>query len=225
MRHDKHFVDLMGMKFGKLTVIKRVENKNGHSATWECRCDCGTVFSVAGTALRAGQKHCKKCTPRWGNKIIHNMSRSRIYRIWHGIKDRCNNNNSDAYRNYGARGITFCIEWNEFLPFYDWAMQNGYTDELTIDRIDNNGNYEPSNCRFITILEQQKNKRTCIFIEKDGKRQIIADWAKETGLAQNVISNRLRYGWSMNRIFSPVRSRKRKSIATFGDAYLSNQLA
>ena len=129
--------------------------------------------------------------------LKHGLRKTRLYRIWANIKTRCYNQNDPHFKRWGARGITVCDEWkNDFKSFYDWSMSNGYSDELTIDRIDNNGNYEPSNCRWVSVYEQNKNKRNVKFITYNGKTQSIVEWTHELGLGKETIRERLKRGWS-----------------------------
>ena len=165
------FIDLTGKRFGKLVVLKRTQSdKYGHSR-WICLCDCGNIKETSGDNLLRG--FCSSCGCVQKEVVvkrstIHNLCYTRVYNIWCGIKSRCSNKNETGYKNYGGRGISVCKEWldkkNGFKNFYDWAMSNGYTDGLTIDRIDVNGNYCPENCRWVTSKEQQNNKSTNIFI-------------------------------------------------------------
>lgn len=148
-------IDLIGQKFGILIVVKRVENsQNGH-ARWLCQCDCGNFKEIQSDSLRTGNT--KSCGCRERQK--HGLYQHPLYTRWKGIKNRCYNRAHNCYKNYGGRGISICKEWlNDFKSFYNWAIENGYEKELQIDRINNNGNYEPHNCRFVTNLENQKNK-------------------------------------------------------------------
>ena len=122
---------------------------------------------------------------------------TRLYRIWANIKTRCYNSNIPNYKRYGGRGITMCAEWKDnFQNFYDWSMSHGYSDELTIDRIDNNGNYEPSNCRWVSVKEQNRNKRNVRFITYGDKTQTIPEWTKELHLGKETIRERLKRGYT-----------------------------
>lgn len=126
--------------------------------------------------------------------------RTRLYVIWDNMKQRCCNPHKSQYKNYGARGITVCDEWRKsFHSFRDWAMKNGYTDNLTIDRLDPNSNYCPENCRWITNKEQQRNKRNNVYLTCNGVTQLMQDWANQTGLSPSRINLRIKAGWSVER--------------------------
>lgn len=127
------------------------------------------------------------------------------------MKTRCNNPRCAKYARYGGRGINVCAEWlNDFQAFHDWAMANGYRDDLTIDRINNDGDYSPENCRWITLKEQASNKSTNHLITHDGQTCTIAEWARKTGIPREVLKDRIcRYGWEYDRaLTTPVRKHK-----------------
>lgn len=192
------FVDLTGQVFGRLTVIDRAENK-GKQTIWRCRCECGNQLEVNAYNLKSG--HTKSCgcinreNPPHKN---HGKCRTRIYKTWCGMKARCHNEKNEFYDDYGGRGITVCLEWqNDFEAFYDWAIANGYASTLEIDRIDNDKGYSPDNCRWATRKEQCNNRRSNHFITCFGKTQTLSQWAEETGIKQSTIRHRLKKGWSV----------------------------
>ena len=131
----------------------------------------------------------------------HGLKYTRIYQTWADMKRRCYNKNDKMhYPAYGGRGIIVCDEWkNNFLSFYNWAMANGYNDKLTIERVDVNGNYTPNNCKWATVAEQNRNKRTCRKLFFRGKLLCIAEWARETGIEKNTLKYRLNMGWPIEK--------------------------
>lgn len=148
--------DLTGQKFGKLTVIRRhPENTKHNNRRWTCLCDCGKETVVAAGNLKKGHTTSCGCSRR-----PHGMFGTRLYDTWKNMKDRCFNKKCIGFRDYGGRGITVCSEWLYFIPFMEWALVNGYADDLQIDRKEVNRNYEPSNCRFVTGTVNNQNKRT-----------------------------------------------------------------
>lgn len=131
------------------------------------------------------------------NHLIHGKRKTRLYTIWSNIKTRCLNKNDPHYERWGARGISICDEWREnFQAFYDWAMSHGYSDDLSIDRIDNDGNYCPENCRWVTVKENNQNKRNCILITYDGITMSAAAWSAKLGLGKDTIRQRYHKGWT-----------------------------
>lgn len=198
-------VDLSGKKFGRLTVVRRNEHNDKYNKPmWNCICDCGNEVVVLGNALKNGNtKSCgcykleqiRSCETK---HHTHRLTNTRLYRIWRGMKKRCFDKNNKDYYNYGGRGISVCNEWkNDFYCFYQWSMNNGYSEELTIDRINANGNYEPTNCRWVTTYVQNRNKNFNVLLTYNGKSQIMSDWSKETGISCGVISRRLKTGWTI----------------------------
>ena len=154
---QRTFKDITGKIYGRLTVLKRVENSQQGDAMWLCQCDCGNQTITKGSSLRNGATRscgCYHMERTIESTTKHSMSGTRLYHIYYGMLDRCYKESSKHYKNHGARGIKVCDEWrNSFPTFMEWASKNGYTDDLTIDRIDNDENYEPSNCRWATAKQ------------------------------------------------------------------------
>lgn len=182
---------MKGKRFGNLLVLGKSENKKYH---YKCLCDCGNVLDVSKYKLR--DKQIKSCGCTKG--IKHGKYHTRLYHIYYKMKTRCYNKHHISYKDYGGRGIKICNEWlNDFMKFYNWAIANGYNDNLTIDRIDVNGNYEPSNCRWADRTTQSNNTRRCIYITYNGKTQTIAQWAEELGINYNTLrARKTRLKWS-----------------------------
>ena len=188
----------IGEKIGRLTVIKCVGKKDNGAKIYQCVCDCGNFKEVLGVELR--REHTRSCGCLFKDVQLKTVSKhgqryTRLYSIWKDIKKRCNNPKSAHFNSYGGRGIKVCDEWaNEFHPFYEWAMANGYSDELSIDRKNVNGNYEPSNCRWATMKEQANNKRNSVFIEHNGETHTVAEWSEILDIKRTTIYSRLQRG-------------------------------
>lgn len=150
--------DLRGYKFGKLTVVS-FSHMIGKHSYWKCICECGNEHTVRSDCLKNGLVKSCGCLNTNDREKPDSIKKHKLYRVYWGMKQRCYNPNQKHYNRYGGRGITVCDEWrNDFQAFYDWSMSHGYKEGLTIDRIDNDGNYEPSNCRWVTQAEQNLNK-------------------------------------------------------------------
>ena len=206
--------NLAGQKFGRLTVIEQrgytKKNKHGQRhAIWYCRCDCGNYVERTTDVLKRGNSSCgcrqKEVLESMARKNKkHGLSNDRIYGIWKNMISRCYRQKDIHYPAYGARGITVCDEWrNDSAAFFEWAFANGYADNLTIERIDNDKGYCPENCTWIPKEEQPKNKRQNIMITYNGETMCAEDWAKETGIKANTIRWRYKQGWSVEKIFQP----------------------
>jgi hypothetical protein len=194
---------LKGIKFSKLLVKERSSNLKDGSATWLCICDCGNERIIAGTALRAGRnKSCGCASPRFTTERVvkHGKSQSRVYRIWNGMKKRCSENSFGKSRKlYYLKGIKVCDRWQNFELFYE--DMGDPPDSYSIDRIDGNGNYEPSNCRWASAKEQANNTFKNKKIEFDGEIKTISQWAEHLNIKPNTLLYRLRRNWSIERAF------------------------
>ena len=198
------FEDLTGRKFGRLTVIEFSGVTNDRRTKWKCICDCGNEKVIIGKNLKNGNtKSCGCLHKEKFNHKTHGKRNTRLYSIWRNMLNRCECKSHTEYFRYGGRGIKLCDEWKDFNNFYNWAITNGYTDKLSIERKDVNGNYEPSNCRWATAREQSRNTRRNRILEYNGKKQCIADWEEETGISRALIQQRIdRLGWSVEKALS-----------------------
>lgn len=176
--------DLTGQRFGRLTVIG-LDDRGTRKTYFFCKCDCGAVKSIRSDSLLAGAIRSCGCMKREQDRVnleanhSHKMSKTRPYEIWQGMKKRCYNEHDARYDRYGGRGITVCDEWKEDFPaFYDWAINNGYADNLTIDRIDNDKGYSPSNCRWASAKEQSRNRSTNIKIKIGNATKTLKEWCE-----------------------------------------------
>ena len=210
--------DLMGMRFERLTVIGTAEpimNKRGEKLTrWLCRCDCGTIKVIRASELIGNRTLSCGCLGKERRKAAitkHGISNTRVYHAYLGMLNRCFDNTNDNYKSYGGRGITVCDEWkgeNGAENFYKWAMNNGYEDNLTLDRINVNGSYEPDNCRWVSMLVQNNNKRDNVFITHNGETRTMKEWSRITGIGYTTIKERIRRGWDSEiAITKPVDAR------------------
>ena len=218
-----------GTRYGRLVIIKEVEPKKltrEYRRMFLCRCDCGEEIVTSLNSLRTGgatscgckrKEHCSIANINRRTRP-NNEDAKRIYTIWCNMKSRCFRKTASSYNIYGARGISVCDDWrNEFLAFYEWAIANGYKPGLTIDRIDCNGNYEPSNCRWATMTEQANNKRKNVLITHNGETHTIAEWSRLTGINRTTIRIRLINGWDDEMLFSkPICGVWRKKGSFYG---------
>ena len=196
--------DLIGQKFGKLTVIEKA--KEGRQR-YICKCECGNTITLQRSRLPK-YKSCG-CYEKVNLEIIshssykHGKTNTRLYGIWCGMKDRCYNSNCEHYDCYGGRGIRVCDEWlNDFQKFYDWSIQNGYEKGLSIDRIDVDGNYEPSNCRWATKIEQMRNRRDTVFVEDNGIKIPITEACEKYGIEKTFLWRKVKAGYSLSEILT-----------------------
>ena len=212
------FIDLTGQTFGRLKVIERVENDKFNKVCWLCECQCENKTKIIVTTLRLRRKDTQSCGCLHKEKLAamftkHGKRYSKLYTIWNNMKARTLNPNNDRYENYGGRGIKVCEEWvGDFSTFYDWAINNGYKEGLSIERKDVNGDYCPENCTWIQLKDQAKNKTNTHYIEYNNKTQSLTEWSKETGIPFNTLQARIvTLGWSIDKALeTPVRSIKNK---------------
>lgn len=188
MRHD-------GKRFGRLRVIA-YHGKNKHNiATWFCECDCGGIVIVpSGSLVGEYTKSCGCYAKDNPSHLIHGDKGKRLYNIWKSMNERCNTKTCSSYKDYGKRGISVCQEWKDYRKFKEWSLSNGYKKTLTIDRINNNGNYEPNNCRWTTRVQQARNKRNTVYVIYNGERITIADLAEKYNVPYKRVHQRLKRG-------------------------------
>ena len=206
-------IDETGKRYGWMTVLRLDESQhNKHQAYWVCKCDCGKEFVARGDSIRCGAYTSCGCNiHKHRGRFTHGEYKTRLYTIWADMKHRCVSPYTANYKHYGGRGITLCDEWMEFEPFRDWALSNGYADNLTIDRIDVNGNYEPRNCRWVTRQQQSLNTRRSLFFEYNGKTQTLYEWSNEYGILYDTAYSRFKRGWSIDEILTtPIMERGRR---------------
>lgn len=198
-------VDKTGEVFGRLTVLRRSDRKSGRKTYWVCQCECGNIKEVRSDCL--GIVNSCGCLKREQNKINleanhrHKLSGTRLYNEWQCIKRRCLNKNDKRYSDYGGRGIRLCDEWLVPDNFFEWAMANGYRDDLTIDRVNNNCDYEPSNCRWVDNKTQSNNKRSNILINYCGKVQTLKQWCEELNINYKRSWDRYKRGLPLEKVF------------------------
>lgn len=193
--------------YGSWKVLYRTDNI-GNEVAYMCKCICGKEKPVAKRKLLSGKSKscgCMKLTK-------DGLTRTRQYNIWKLMKERCYNESNISYKNYGGRGIRICDEWlindfEGFKNFYNWSLENGYEDDLTIDRIDVNGNYEPNNCRWATRRQQGMNKRDNTYIEYNGKTQTMQEWCEELNIKQSTLSHRYNEGLRGDELFADINNK------------------
>lgn len=209
------FKDLTGQRFGKLTAIKIVGKNRNRTNLWLCKCDCGNEHITSTDLLLNGQ--CKSCSCLQKEKISklsyrHGLHKTKIYNIWCAIKHRCSSNVGKNTKYYRDKGIKVCNEWidkeNGFINFYNWAMQNGYKEGLSIDRIDSNKNYCPENCRWVDSYIQNNNKSSNKYITYNNETYTLAQWCRKLGLNYHRTVCRLLRGWTVEKSFTMPKLEK-----------------
>ena len=212
------FENLTGNRYGRLTVVQYAGHKGKNQLVhWLCKCDCGNESIVSTSHLKNGHTQSCGCIHREQlskRATKHGKHNSRLYRIWGDLKSRCYNENVPCYPYYGGRGICICAEWLDFGAFHHWAISNGYADNLTLDRIDVNGNYEPNNCRWVLFAEQMNNMRSNRMISLNGETKTAAQWARALNVPYGRILTRLnKLGWcESDALLKPIQKVKRKGI-------------
>lgn len=186
--------DLTGQKFNHLTAVELVSRK---PTRWKCLCDCGNYKIVLTSNLKSGAVKSCGCIHHRGNPT-HNLCYTRQYRIYKKIMRRCYVQNDPAYKDYGGRGIVVCDSWkNNFIDFYNWSIANGYADNLTIDRIDNDKGYSPDNCRWADSKQQSNNRRTCRLYTIGGITKNLTQWCEYYNADYKIVHSRLSRNWDI----------------------------
>lgn len=221
------FVDLTGQRFGRLTVIKRAPNK-GRRTVWLCECDCGTEKEIRQEDLRSNKT--VSCGCYLHERITkHGMSEESIYRTWASMKDRCLNANGASYERYGAKNRTVCEKWREFEPFYEYVSKLPHfgEDGYTLNRINNNGNYEPGNVEWATDIQQMNNMSANHLLEYRGSVHTVTEWARIKGLPIECFRNRISRGWSVEKALeTPVKTKTSKRCVLYdGEEYSVAELS
>jgi len=218
--------DLKGKKFGYLTVIRKDGTTKDGNVIWLCKCCCGKETKVASSNLvrnfitSCGCKRSKTISEK--NKT-HGKSRSRIYLLWSRIKVRCDKVTCSQYKNYGGRGITYDRSWEKFEPFYQWAINNGYQDNLTIERINVDGNYCPENCKWITFKEQARNKRNTYRVKYKNKEYCVSELAEIVGIKVDTLKKRLNKGISVEDAIKTTVVKREKLLSYNNETYNMTQ--
>ena len=195
--------DLSNKKFGMLKVVEYYGVDTRGERLWKCVCDCGNEKIAKSYDLRKGKTDNCGCMryKRIGEKNRkHGLTNTHIYRVWGNMKTRCTNPKNDEYHNYGGKGIMYCDEWDEFINFYEWSIKNGYDETLSIDRIDNDKDYSPDNCRWVTMREQQNNRSNNRIVVLNGEEDTLANWSRRLGIKYKKLQHLLNKGLRLEDI-------------------------
>lgn len=199
-------VDATGQQYGRLTAISPTQKRTkGGGVVWLFACSCGKQKEAPLNSARSGLIKSCGCLSK-----PHGMKRTRIYNIWVDMRQRCTNPKYTEFHLYGGRGITVCREWDDFLTFYKWAKESGYSDTLSIDRIDVNGNYCPGNCRWATPKEQALNTRRTVKVSIGDETKLLGEWCKIYNIAPCTVYRRMRqYGWGLEKAITTQNLRRK----------------
>lgn len=204
-------IPMEGKKFHRLTVLRDAGSERTGKREWVCECDCGKTVTVDGYSLRNGNTKSCGCLvhERYpAHSITHGMTNTGEFNAWMSMRGRCNSKTHHAYPSYGGRGISVCSRWDSFQNFY--ADMGPRPEGMTIERRDNDGDYEPSNCVWATRIKQQRNRRTNRILTVNGISKCVSEWAEEIGIPFNVIHDRRRLGWSDEKaVTTPYKPRKK----------------
>lgn len=189
---------MIGTEFNGCVVVSRLGTDKWGQATWVCLCSCGKKFTTTGGNVRSGNTKscgCKKKSLIKEANMTHGDSNTRLYNIWGDMRRRCHSPKNYSFENYGARGISVCVEWkNSYESFKGWSENNGYAVNLSIDRIDNDGNYLPNNCRWVDMKVQGRNKRDNRIVEYQGKSMTMSELIEEVGMPESTVRYRVKKG-------------------------------
>jgi hypothetical protein len=202
--------DITGQKFGRLTALCRIGKTKGRISIWECQCECGQKHNAIISQLRNGTVKSCGCLQR----VDHPVAKERLFNIWQGMRQRCNNPNANFYEYYGAKGVKICQEWNEYKAFKQWAVENGYDEGLSIDRIDVDGGYNPNNCRWISLREQQSNKSNNVFVLYQDEDITLAELSRRTGLSLPMLHRRYHAGYTGEKLWQTTHLKTGKEVNT-----------
>lgn len=190
--------DLSGQRFGRLTVVEIVGRKD-RSVVWRCKCDCGNIKDISAKHLSDGAtKSCGCLVPDTRRAILtkHGESRTELGKSWYRMRARCKTN--PYYEN-----VSICPEWSDYNAFATWAKNNGYKPGLSLDRIDCKGNYEPTNCRWVSWKDQQNNRRNTVYLTIGGQTKTLTEWSEISGIDRSTIKRRVRNGWNEDFLLIP----------------------
>ncbi len=197
-----------------MSIVKELKNDRYGNRQMLCECACGNQKAVALSKLTSGNTKscgCFKSDLRTQENTIHGMAGSNLYKVWASMKQRCSNPHDKSFNDYGSRGIKVCRQWLDFKAFYKWAIANGYQKGLTLERLDNNGDYDPSNCTWVPKAKQSGNRRNSRMISFHGETKTLSEWSRCLGLNREMLKYRLNQGWDVEKAFT-IPSMKNKEV-------------